>query len=461
MELKRRQILRAGLLGSFAATAAVARAGAVHAAPTIAPDSTTNTHAEPLLAPLVSGTDYDQKAILQAAIDAATETRRTLTLPPGTFVVSEINLPNGARINGALGQTTLVVPAGAPGWRADGGSGLMLRDFHLRGDTTATAKDRSQAPILLTIRNAKDVELSYLTLSAGHTGIVLDGVSGRITDCNISRMSDTGLKAVDSAGLSISANTVSDCADNGILVWRSAAGVDGTIVTTNRISNIRNVSGGSGQYGNGVNVFRADGVIVSHNVISACTYSAVRGNAASNLHIVANTCHNIGEVALYAEFAFTGAVIASNIVDGAATGIAVTNFNEGGRLAVVQGNLVRNLIRREFEPVDKRGIGISVEADTSVTGNTIENAPDAGIQIGWGPYMRSVGVTGNVIRSARIGVAVTADAPGRTCLIANNVVNETAEGAIRTMRYGTPFGEDLAAADQSMNGIRVAANVAG
>ena len=30
-------------------------------------------------------------------------------------------------------------------------------------------------------------------------------------------------------------------------------------------------------------------------------------------------------------------------VDGAALGISVTNFNEGGRLAVVQGNLIRNL----------------------------------------------------------------------------------------------------------------------
>ena len=57
----------------------------------------------------------------------------------------------------------------------------------------------------------------------------------------------------------------------------------------------------------------------------------------------------LGEVALYAEFGFEGALIASNIVEAAATGISVTNFNEGGRLAVVQGNLIRNLFRREHE----------------------------------------------------------------------------------------------------------------
>ena len=40
-------------------------------------------------------------------------------------------------------------------------------------------------------------------------------------------------------------------------------------------------------------------------------------------------------------------MIANNLVDKAATGVSVTNFNEGGRLAVVQGNLIRNLFLRK------------------------------------------------------------------------------------------------------------------
>ena len=40
---------------------------------------------------------------------------------------------------------------------------------------------------------------------------------------------------------------------------------------------------------------------------------------------------------------FEGAVIADNTVDGAAFGVSVCNFNEGGRIAVVQGNIIRNL----------------------------------------------------------------------------------------------------------------------
>ena len=47
-------------------------------------------------------------------------------------------------------------------------------------------------------------------------------------------------------------------------------------------------------------------------------------------------------MAIYSEFGFEGAVIADNVVDGAGNGISVTNFNEGGRLASVRGNIVRN-----------------------------------------------------------------------------------------------------------------------
>src|SRR6202020_1658280 len=124
------------------------------------------------------------------------------------------------------------------------------------------------------------------------------------------------------------------------------------------------------------------------------------GNAASNLQIVVNTCTGLGEVALYAEFGFEGAVIANNIVDGAALGVSVTNFNQGGRLAVVQGNLIRNLVARRpagTDPNDLAGVGIGIEADTAVNGNVVENAPYAGIAAGFGPYLRAVAITSNVI----------------------------------------------------------------
>ena len=171
----------------------------------------------------------------------------------------------------------------------------------------------------------------------------------------------------------------------------------------NRIEDIDNVAGGSGQYGNAINVFRAGNVIVRGNRISRAAFSAVRGNAASNIQITGNTATDLGEVAIYSEFGFEGAVIANNTVDGAALGICDCNFNEGGRLAVVQGNMIRNLKPKRpigTAPDDAGGVGIAVEADASVTGNVIENAPVAGIMVGWGAYMRDVSVAGNVVRDA-------------------------------------------------------------
>jgi uncharacterized secreted repeat protein (TIGR03808 family) len=201
-------------------------------------------------------------------------------------------------------------------------------------------------------------------------------------------------------------------------------------------------------------------VLVSGNRICECAYSAIRANAASNIQMVGNSCARIGEVALYAEFGFEGALIASNLVDGAASGIAVTNFNEGGRLAIVQGNLIRNLVRREAEPVDKRGEGISVEADAVVSANVVENAPSAGIVVGWGKYMRDVAVTQNLIRGARIGIMVTSDREAGSCLVSQNMISGAKEGAIRAMTLGVPVGPDLASEAPAGSRVSVAGNLA-
>jgi uncharacterized secreted repeat protein (TIGR03808 family) len=156
----------------------------------------------------------------------------------------------------------------------------------------------------------------------------------------------------------------------------------------------------------------------------------------------------VGEVALYAEFSFEGALIANNVVDGAAIGVAVTNFKQGGRLAVVQGNVIRNLLPKRpagTDPGDGAGIGIGVEADSTVTGNVIENAPSAGISIGFGQYLRDVAVTGNVVRSAAVGIAVSVATGAGTAVIADNLISGTQRGAIVGMERQKQVTGDLAA----------------
>ncbi len=286
-------------------------------------------------------------------------------------------------------------------------------------------------------------------VNAGRNGMTLEAVEGEVTGTTISA-ADIAIFSLDARGLRIAGNTVRGAGNGGILVWRSTPSDDGTLVVDNRIENIANKSGGSGEYGNAVNVFRADNVIVRGNRIRNAAFSAVRGNAASNLQIVGNTCTALGEVALYAEFGFEGALIANNIVDGAALGVSVTNFNKGGRLAVVQGNLIRNLVGRRppgTDPNDGAGIGIGVEADTAVTGNVVENAANVGIAAGWGQYLRDVAISSNVIRDADYGITVSVVPGAGAAVIADNLISEVRRGAIVGMEWKKPVTGDLAKED--------------
>ncbi len=231
------------------------------------------------------------------------------------------------------------------------------------------------------------------------------------------------------------------------MVWRSAKGDDGTILRANRISDIRADAGGTGEYGNAIAVFRAGGVVVEGNLIRRVAYTAVRNNSGSNVTVANNNIAGCGEVALYAEFAFDGAVIAGNIVDGARTGIEVTNFaDHGGRMAAVNGNLIRN-IGASPHPGDGRaggGQGIFVEGDASVAGNVVDRTDKSGLQLGWGPSLRDVTATGNVIRDCPVGVEISvAPGAGQATLVGNSI-SGARNGAIVGMRWQEKATGDLA-----------------
>jgi len=274
----------------------------------------------------------------------------------------------------------------------------------------------------------------------------LEAIEGEVSGNTIAA-TDVAIFSLDARGLRIAGNTVRGAGNGGILVWRSAPGDDGTLIVDNRIEDLAAKAGGSGQYGNAINVFRAGNVIVRGNRIRNAAFSAVRGNAASNLQIVGNTCTGLGEVALYSEFGFEGALIANNIVDGAALGVSVTNFNQGGRLAVVQGNIIRNLTSKRppgTDPNDAAGVGIGIEADTVVTGNVVENAPNIGIVAGWGAYLRDVAINANVIRNADFGITVSVAPGAGAAVIADNLISGARRGAIVGMEWSKPVTGDLA-----------------
>lgn len=390
----------------------------------------------------VSALDYDvrpgaldnQSAAFQRMLDETARRGIPVFLPAGTYVISNIKLPEGALISGVPGRTELV-------YGGDGHflSGHDLRQVRLSNLVIDGVNRWTGAGVdgLIDLRGVPDVTLDDLTVrGAGRDGIHLERCGGRIADCSISGAARFGIYAVESTGLTVRGNRVDACADGGVIIHRWAEGDDGTMIVGNRITNIGAVSGGTGQWGNAINLFRADNVLVSGNRIEGAAFSAVRGNAARNLQIVDNNCRAIGETAIYSEFGFENAIVARNFIDGAANGISVTNFNDGGRAATVSGNIIRNIVATgPYEPdAPGFGTGIAVEADTTVTGNMIEGVARFGINAGWGPYLRDCVLSSNVIRDARIGIGIS-EAPGAgTVLVSANVIGAR-QGAIRAHRW--------------------------
>jgi polygalacturonase len=128
--------------------------------------------------------------------------------------------------------------------------------------------------------------------------------------------------------------------------------------------------------------------------------------------------------------------VTSNIVDKAATGIAVTNGMLGSP-ALIQGNLVRNLFFRKVALA--HGNGIRLDADAVARGNIVENAPGFGILVG---SAADVCVTHNRISNIHIGIGIAAEIADAARLAGNKISN-TQNGAVRVMRGAAPIGPDL------------------
>jgi uncharacterized secreted repeat protein (TIGR03808 family) len=391
------------------------------------------------------GSPDDQTKALQRAIDEAARAQVPLALPPGVYRTGLLRLSSGTQLVGVRGATKLLFTGGASMLLGEGANSVGLTNITLDGGGIKLPTRRGLVHCLA----GRDIRINDCEIAnSGGNGIWFENVSGDVSGNILTNIAVTGITSFDAQGLMVSRNTILGTNDNGIEILRTAIGDDGTLVLDNRIEDIKAGPGGSGQYGNAINAFRAGNVIVRGNRIKNCDYSAVRGNSASNIQISGNSVSGVREVALYSEFSFEGAVIANNTVDGAALGISVCNFNEGGRLSVVQGNIIRNLSPKRpigTAPDDDAGIGIYVEADTSVTGNVIENTPSFGIIAGWGKYLRDVAITGNVVRNAFVGIGVSVTPGAGTALVNNNMISLTPRGAVVGLDHARPVTPDLAA----------------
>ena len=438
MDVNRRHLIGVSAAG---AAGALAMPAATTAAPLTASLGRDVTHYG-----VRPGSPDDQTRNLQRAIDEAARAQAPLALPSGIYRTGMLQLQSGTQLIGVRGATKFAFTGGAASMLlGEGADSVGLSGITFDGSGAALPARRG----LIHCIGGHDLRIADCEMIAsGGNGIWLEQISGEIIGNIFRNIATTAVVSFDARGLIVSRNTISGTNDNGIEILRTSIGEDGTLVADNRIEDIKAGPGGSGQYGNAINAYRAGNVIVRGNRIRNCDYSAVRGNSASNIQIVGNSVSDVREVALYSEFSFEAAVIANNLVDGAAVGVSVCNFNEGGRIAVVQGNIIRNLVPKRpagTAPDDDAGIGIYVEADSSVTGNVIENAPSCGIVAGWGKYLRDVAITGNVIRNALVGIGVSVVPGAGTALVDNNMISETPRGAVVGLDHARAATTDLSA----------------
>ena len=296
----------------------------------------------------------------------------------------------------------------------------------------------------------RDVRIADCEITgSGGNGIWLEQVSGDISGNIFTKIATTAVVSFDAQGLIVSRNTIIDTNDNGIEILRTAIGDDGTLVLDNRIEDIKAGPGGSGQYGNAINAFRAGNVIVRGNRIRNCDYSAVRGNSASNIQIIRQQrqqCprgralfgvrvrrrgdrqqHRRWRGRRRLRLQFQRGRTASRSCRATSSAICCRSGRSAPRRTTMPGSA--SMSRRT----------------TSVTGNVIENAPSFGIIAGWGKYLRDVAITGNVIRKAFVGIGVSVMPGAGTALVNNNMISETPRGAVVGLDHARTITTDLAA----------------
>lgn len=384
----------------------------------------------------------EQTTAIQKAVDAAAAARVPLYFPAGVYLVARIRLRSTAILIGASGATSLRYIGQSSFIIGDDCREVRLEGLDFDGNRRPTAPDEGGEG-LITFRNVANFTIRDCRLRrALLNGVTARRSGGAISDTMFEDIGNIAVFSEDATGIAVTHTVQREIGNNGVVITRTQAGEEPSQIAFNRIERVRARAAGMGENGNAISVIRANGVMVTSNRVADCATSAVRLDAATNTQVLSNTCLRSGQTAIRAIGGSEGVVVGNNVVDGAAAGIAIDAGGDGSRLAIVQGNLVRNitLLRGSL------GLGIVAEARTVISGNVVENTAGFGLQLGHGADMAELTATNNIIRSAPVGIAIAGEPEAGSVFVSANLVSGAADGAIRAMRDGQAMGPDLARA---------------
>lgn len=377
-------------------------------------------------------------ATLQQGIDVARSNGLALFIRPGTYDTGDLYIDSS-------GGTNPIVMEAVPGSviiRYTGGTDFFaitgVSDCVIRGisfDRNNISQGGWAAVIL--VRNASRTLIEncrifnspqrglYIvncgtrqTVGGSGSNEILSS-AGRIVGCEIFDC-DVALFSFGNVALRVESNTIHNCSNNGVLIWQDSPLLDGSSVIDNSITDIKADAGGTGENGNAISVYNANGCNVVSNRIRFCKFTAVRANASSNTVIANNNIYAMAETAIWAEETGTGdgqtnvgTVISGNVINICRDGISATNFASGGRLATITGNVVRNATA---------GSGIFVEGDSVINANVVECMHQFGLVLGTNSFTRNLIASDNMLRNCAAGVAISSSSAAGYVLVTDNMI---------------------------------------
>jgi uncharacterized secreted repeat protein (TIGR03808 family) len=162
-------------------------------------------------------------------------------------------LPTGARLIGVPGATRIVATDNAPIIVARGADHILLSGIIFDGSGKTLPRTR-----LIQLANGRGIAIRDCeVLGAAATASCSKASRARSPAPPITGALGAAIHALDSRGLVDRAQHDPQCRQQRHSGLALAAGDDGTQVLDNRIEDTAAQSGGSGQNGNAINVFRA------------------------------------------------------------------------------------------------------------------------------------------------------------------------------------------------------------
>ncbi len=412
----------------------------------------------------------DQTAILQAQIDAAQASGGVVTLAAETYQVTTLNIAASIVINGVPGKTVLQSLNGGTIVSCNSVSGVVISGvvFDSQGLTPPDG-DLETTYQLLAYQCAQITVEKCIFRNAKTSGAGFDACTGRVTGNQFFKIGQIALRAGrffgdykkatgdDQAaplrGMEISGNRVHDVGNGGIYVFHNGPTneEDSTIVSNNYIERISSGSG-NGPYGNGIDVYAANNVIVANNRVSDCDFSGIRVVSSKHCQVTGNNISRIADKAIFVEFSFESVIVSENIVEDVNFGIQVSGGGGVvGATAVVANNIVTNVNRPGTDPQVSNFIGIDiVSIATNCVGNVVDivgsnsHGPGIGILVMDWSASHYHQIASNIVKGAGCGIGLVLGSGATKVSVTGNTIAAAAVAYVSVL-------DQVAYADGSIN----------